>query len=82
MRARLVWGERTYAICENLLSHLTDEMAAFWEQNCIMVVPPPNYAFSLNPFEPQLGPLRCLVTNESDQPGHDALASAIVNYLD
>jgi hypothetical protein len=81
-RARWPEGERIYAICDNLSSHLTEEVERYCRANDITIVLVPTYCSWLNPIEPHFLPLRRFVIDGSDSSDHDELARAIASYLD
>jgi transposase len=80
-RARWPESERIYAICDNLSSHLTEEVEHFCLANNITIVLVPTYASWLNPIEPHFLPLRRFVIDGSDYGDHHELAEAIASYL-
>ena len=81
IRAARPDGERIYVILDNLSAHKGPKIRAWAERHRVELCFTPTYSSWANPIEPQFGPLREFVLNNSNHPNHVVLTRRLHAHL-
>jgi transposase len=74
-------GEQIYVILDNLSAHKGQVIREWAEQHRVELCFTPTYSSWANPIEPQFGPLREFVLNNSNHPNHVVLTRRLHAHL-
>lgn len=81
IRAARPDGEPIYVILDNLSAHKGAKIRAWAERHRVELCFTPTYSSWANPIEPQFGPLREFVLNNSNHPNHVVLTRRLHAHL-
>src|SRR3954447_4945964 len=81
IRAARPDGDWIYVILDNLSAHKGPTIRAWAERNRVELCFTPTYSSWANPIEPQFGPLREFVLNNSNHPNHVVLTRRLHAHL-
>ena len=81
IRAARADDEWIYVILDNLSAHKGPKIRAWAERHRVELCFTPTYSSWANPIEPQFGPLREFVLNNSNHPNHVVLTRRLHDHL-